>query len=81
MTPTQSYVVLLLDSSRMRSEGDGSFTEVYVSAVEHPGHFWVQLLDRNALRLSQLVDEMTMFYGSFSETQVSDVQMYSTSFL
>lgn len=66
-------MALLLDSSRMRSEGDGSFTEAYISAVEHPGHFWVQFLDRNALRLSQLVDEMTIYYGSLGETHVSDV--------
>jgi len=66
-------MALLLDLNRMRTDVDGSFTEVYVSAVEHPGHFWVQLIDRNALRLSQLVDEMTMFYGSFSETHVSVV--------
>jgi len=39
---------------------------VYVSAVEHPEHFWVQMLSKRSTQLDSLINEMTSFY----ETQV-----------
>lgn len=53
-------------------KGDDTFVEVYVSAVEHPGHFWVQYLDRNAVNLTKLVHDMTVFYGEFERPCVSN---------
>ncbi|CAG5116492.1 unnamed protein product, partial [Candidula unifasciata] len=37
------------------------YVEVYVSAVEHPGHFWVQMIGTKALQLEQLQNDMTNF--------------------
>ena len=39
---------------------------VCVSASEHPGHFWVQVVDTQAAQLEQLNREMTRFYSSLS---------------
>ncbi|NXC28529.1 TDRKH protein, partial [Campylorhamphus procurvoides] len=38
--------------------------DVYVSAVESPGHFWVQLLGTRSLQLDKLTAEMRHFYGT-----------------
>lgn len=43
--------------------GKDGFLEVYVSAVEHPGRFWVQVIGPRAVELDHLVEEMTEFYG------------------
>lgn len=42
--------------------GKNGFLEVYVSAVEHPGRFWVQVIGPKAVELDHLVEEMTEFY-------------------
>ena len=51
------------------SGGDagGVYRPVYVSAVEHPEHFWMQMLSERSTQLDSLISEMTSFY----ETQVS----------
>ncbi|NWQ71614.1 TDRKH protein, partial [Neopipo cinnamomea] len=38
--------------------------EVYVSAVENPGHFWIQILGSRSLQLDKLTAEMRHFYHS-----------------
>ncbi|NWR95841.1 TDRKH protein, partial [Furnarius figulus] len=38
--------------------------DVYVSAVESPGHFWVQILGHRSLQLDKLTAEMRHFYGT-----------------
>ncbi len=38
------------------------FIEVYVSAVEHPDHFWVQVISAKSTQLDRLVDNMTSHY-------------------
>ncbi|XP_062367473.1 tudor and KH domain-containing protein isoform X2 [Cinclus cinclus] len=38
--------------------------DVYVSAAEHPGHFWIQLLGTRSLQLDKLTAEMGHFYQS-----------------
>uniref|UniRef100_A0A8C3QG62 Tudor and KH domain containing n=1 Tax=Cyanoderma ruficeps TaxID=181631 RepID=A0A8C3QG62_9PASS len=38
--------------------------DVYVSAAESPGHFWVQLLGTRSLQLDKLTAEMGHFYQS-----------------
>jgi len=49
--------------------GDASssiYQQVYISAVEHPQHFWMQVLSDRSTQLDSLTVEMTTFY----ETQV-----------
>ncbi|KAM5256726.1 tudor and KH domain-containing protein isoform 2-T2 [Ctenodactylus gundi] len=36
--------------------------EVYVSASEHPNHFWIQIIGSRSLQLDKLVREMTQHY-------------------
>ncbi|KAM6999280.1 tudor and KH domain-containing protein [Passerculus sandwichensis] len=38
--------------------------DVYVSAAESPGHFWIQLLGTRSLQLDKLTAEMGLFYQS-----------------
>ncbi|TEA34900.1 hypothetical protein DBR06_SOUSAS41110003 [Sousa chinensis] len=38
------------------------FLEVYVSASEHPNHFWIQIIGSRSLQLDKLVREMTQHY-------------------
>ncbi|XP_072173774.1 tudor and KH domain-containing protein-like [Diadema setosum] len=39
------------------------FFTVYMSAVEHPGHFWLQMVNSKAQQLDLLQDNMTEFYN------------------
>jgi len=48
-------------------DAGGVYRPVYVSAVEHPEHFWMQMLSERSTQLDSLISEMTSFY----ETQVS----------
>ncbi|MGH0185491.1 UNVERIFIED_CONTAM: hypothetical protein FKN15_018269, partial [Acipenser sinensis] len=43
--------------------------EVYVSASENPGHFWIQILGVRSLHLDQLTGEMSRFYSSSGQTE------------
>ncbi|EHB05621.1 Tudor and KH domain-containing protein [Heterocephalus glaber] len=38
------------------------YLEVYVSASEHPNHFWIQIVGSRSLQLDKLVSEMTQHY-------------------
>ncbi|KAK2885169.1 hypothetical protein Q8A73_021643 [Channa argus] len=38
--------------------------EVYVSALENPNHFWIQILGVRSLQLDNLTEEMNRFYTS-----------------
>ncbi|XP_023069512.1 tudor and KH domain-containing protein isoform X2 [Piliocolobus tephrosceles] len=38
------------------------YLEVYVSASEHPNHFWIQIIGSRSLQLDKLVNEMTQHY-------------------
>ncbi|XP_051013622.1 tudor and KH domain-containing protein isoform X2 [Acomys russatus] len=38
--------------------------EVYVSAAEHPNHFWIQIIGSRSLQLDKLVSEMTEHYDN-----------------
>ncbi|XP_063482360.1 tudor and KH domain-containing protein isoform X1 [Symphalangus syndactylus] len=38
------------------------YLEVYVSASEHPNHFWIQIVGSRSLQLDKLVNEMTQHY-------------------
>ena len=46
------------------------YMEVFVSAVEHPGHFWVQIITSTSLQLDKLTDDMTAFYNNQATAQV-----------
>ncbi|XP_032090153.1 tudor and KH domain-containing protein [Thamnophis elegans] len=52
--------------------------EVYVSASENPGHFWIQIIGAKALHLDKLIQEMTKYYenndcGELESVQVGDI--------
>ncbi|ELU02506.1 hypothetical protein CAPTEDRAFT_171430 [Capitella teleta] len=55
--------------------GDEQQLQVYVSAVEHPGHFWVQLINEKSLQLETLNQEMTAFYESGAASQWRNPQV------
>ncbi|KAL1772064.1 tudor and KH domain-containing protein [Sigmodon hispidus] len=38
------------------------YLEVYVSASEHPNHFWIQIIGSRSLQLDKLIREMTQHY-------------------
>lgn len=40
------------------------YREVYVSASEHPNHFWIQVIEPCSLLLDKLVSEMTEHYDN-----------------
>lgn len=50
-----------LEQVRFPSHGD--YFTVYVSAVEHPNHFWMQIISTKASELDLMVEEMTEFYS------------------
>ncbi|XP_076855765.1 tudor and KH domain-containing protein isoform X2 [Brachyhypopomus gauderio] len=41
----------------------GEHLEVYVSAYEHPQHFWIQIIGVRSLQLDKLTTEMSRFYS------------------
>ncbi|XP_046545484.1 uncharacterized protein LOC124255630 [Haliotis rubra] len=52
------------------------YLEVYVSAVENPSHFWIQILSSTALQLDRVTEDMTRFYTTDEATrdcQIPDV--------
>ncbi|XP_037681900.1 tudor and KH domain-containing protein isoform X2 [Choloepus didactylus] len=53
------------------------YLEVYVSASEHPNHFWIQIIGSRSFQLDKLVSEMTQHYeNSLPEdltVQVGDI--------
>jgi len=55
-----------IDETDVASASSSLFQPAYVSAVEHPQHFWMQMLSDRSTQLDTLISEMTSFY----ETQV-----------
>lgn len=54
--------------------------EVYVSAVESPSRFWVQLLGPGTIALDKLVIDMTLYYneeGNREIHELKNVNIYS----
>ena len=62
-----SSTVPMTSENRCDVGGGNDHMIVYVSAVEHPSHFWVQLLNAKALELEELSKVMTHFYGNLRE--------------
>ncbi|XP_055955914.1 uncharacterized protein LOC126815462 isoform X2 [Patella vulgata] len=62
------------------------YMEVYISAIEHPGHFWVQILSSEAMQLDRMTDEMNRFYStdeaklSYSISDISIGDMVAAPF-
>ncbi|PIK56393.1 putative tudor and KH domain-containing protein [Apostichopus japonicus] len=48
---------------QVRFPAHGDFFTIYVSAVEHPNHFWMQIISTKASELDLMVEEMTEFYN------------------
>lgn len=40
------------------------YQEVYVSASEHPNHFWIQILEPCGHELDTLINDMTEYYDN-----------------
>ena len=40
------------------------FYEVFVSAIDNPGHFWVQLITGDSPHLDKLTEDLTMLHSS-----------------
>ncbi|KAM8921538.1 LOW QUALITY PROTEIN: tudor and KH domain-containing protein [Pelodytes ibericus] len=53
------------------------YVDIYVSAVENPQHFWIQILGPRSSHLDKLTTEMSEHYqkqqGSAAEIQVGDI--------
>ncbi|NP_001089292.1 tudor and KH domain containing L homeolog [Xenopus laevis] len=53
------------------------YVDVYVSAVENPEHFWIQILGSRSTQLDKLTSEMTEHYqnkkGGMTEIQVGGI--------
>ncbi|XP_013419646.1 uncharacterized protein LOC106180249 [Lingula anatina] len=47
------------------------YLEVYVSAVENPGHFWVQMISSQSTQLDRLIQDMTAYYRDEEYLQTS----------
>lgn len=69
MSPHQTVVILHLTGFSVCSVPSPDFSfhadeflEVYVSASEHPNHFWIQIIGSRSLQLDKLVSEMTQHY-------------------
>lgn len=58
---TPSLPLCLVPSTDFSSD---EYREVYVSASEHPNHFWIQIIDSYSLQLDKLISEMTQHYNS-----------------
>ena len=48
----------------------GDFFEVFVSAIDTPDHFWVQLITEDSSQLDKLTNELTSLYSSLESTTV-----------
>lgn len=50
------------------------YVETYISAVEDPNHFWLQIVRENSAALDRLVEEMSDFYGHCIDKEVLKLQ-------
>lgn len=58
------------------SHSHDDYVEVYVSAVEHPGHFWVQLVSSESTQLDKMITDMTDYYTENPEqNQLENVKV------
>ena len=46
------------------------FCEVFVSAIDTPGHFWVQIITEDSPQLDKLTNDLTSLYSSSESTAV-----------
>ncbi|CAO1372553.1 unnamed protein product [Diamesa hyperborea] len=62
ITATESPRDILPPTPERLKNSDNQLMEVYVSAVNSPNRFWVQLIGHNSTELDLLVDAMTAYY-------------------
>ncbi len=65
----------------MQVPAQQDFFSVYMSAVEHVGHFWVQVLGERAGSLDLLIQSMTQYYSQPGNLQVCGCFVYMKCFL
>lgn len=49
------------------------YMKVFVSAVEHPSHFWIQVLGSTSMEFDKMISEMTEYYSKDDNLQASQV--------
>ncbi|XP_067122876.1 tudor and KH domain-containing protein homolog [Centruroides vittatus] len=69
-----------LQESLMPTGSDG-FLEVFVSAVESPSQFWVQLVGTKSIQLDRMVEDMTSFYGQLENRELTKLSSVSAGHL
>ncbi|KAK3907750.1 Tudor and KH domain-containing protein-like protein [Frankliniella fusca] len=57
--------------------GQGGYFDVFVSALENPGQFWVQLVSQRGVELDQLVEDMTEYYSKPENQELHTLQEIS----
>ena len=57
------------------------FMEVFVSAVDTAGHFWVQVVGPKSTELDKLVEDMTNYYSDETNRQKHLLKKVSCCFL
>lgn len=62
---------------RFEGVGQAGFFDVFVSALENPGQFWVQLVSQRGVELDQLVDNMTEYYSKPENQELHTLQEIS----
>lgn len=70
---TQPYKMERCQVERLIPTASDGFMEVFVSAVEHPFHFWVQVIGTRAKELDKLVEEISSFYSSPSNQKLYEL--------
>lgn len=86
--PTRYKGKLCIENSKQDTESDkfqeslmptatDGFLEVFVSAVESPSQFWVQLVGTKSIQLDRMVEEMTSFYVQPKNQELSKMSTVS----
>ncbi|XP_075214996.1 tudor and KH domain-containing protein homolog isoform X2 [Lycorma delicatula] len=59
---------------KLVSVSSDGFLEVYVSAVESPSKFWVQMISPKTVELDHLVDQMTDYYQLPANREIHEIK-------
>ncbi|KAF8787424.1 Tudor and KH domain-containing protein like [Argiope bruennichi] len=61
--PLHTHALQNLPVEKLIPSNSDGYQEVYVSAIESPSKFWVQIAGSKSIQLDKLVTEMTEFYN------------------
>lgn len=68
---TESFLDAAKELQAFSFIGANQYMAVYMSAVEHPGHFWVQMVSSKGLQLDRLMQDMTEYYTGLKDGKVT----------